>query len=339
MPLKIVRNDIASMKVDAIVNTANPYATVGTGVDSRIYNAAGNQLSIARREIGTMDFGQVKATPAFNLKAKYVFHAVSPYYNGGDKKQIKLLENCYKESLKLAVENKCKSIAFPILSAGNMGFPKDLAFHVAVREISNFVLNNDLLVYLVVFDKEIFSLSEKVFLDVESYIEENYVDQLIEEEYEFGSLVTQKLRVCEISRNLLDEDIAIESTVEEKSRKLDQLMDQLEESFSESLLRLIEEKNMKPSKVYKEANVDRKLFSKIKNNWDYQPTKNTAVAFAIALHLNLDETKDLLGKAGYALSHSSKFDIIIEYFIEKEEYDIFEINNVLFAFDQNLLGV
>ena len=335
MPLKIIRDDIASVKADAIVNSANHKPVIGAGVDSRIHKEAGKELLEARKAIGVIPYGEAGITPAFKLKADYVIHTVSPVYEG--EHSAELLKECYRSSLALAKEYRCKSVAFPVLASGNNGFPKGTALQAAITEAGNFLLENDMTVYLVVFDKESYSLSEKLFADVTAYIDDNLTEETLEEEYTYNC-ITSSVRGNRKSAYPLSSCHFDASVCSKRAaRSLDDLMDEMDETFSECLLRLIIQKGMKYPDVYKRANVDRKLFSKIKNNPEYQPKKTTATAFAIALKLSLDETKDLLSKAGYALSHSNKFDIIIEYFIKEENYDIFEINEVLFAFDQNLL--
>ena len=331
MPFKIIRHDIASVKADAIVNTANHLPVAGGGTDSRIFEKAGSGLLDARKETGTIPYGEAAVTPAFGLNARYVIHAVPPLWDGKEN-SLRLLENCYRNSLALAKEKKCRSVAFPLLGAGNMGFPESLALETAVKEIGHFLLTEDMEVVLVVFNRKAFILSESLFSSVKTFIDENYVQDVLEEEY----------KACPPSRRMSEASLysaICNGATEYKkgSRSLDDLMDEMDETFTECLLRLIDQKGMTYPEVYKRANVDRKLFSKIRNNPDYQPKKTTATAFAIALKLNLDETKDLLRKAGYALSHSSRFDIIIEFFITENNYNIFEINEVLFAFDQNLL--
>lgn len=357
MPFEIVRNDITNMEVDAIVNAANPRPIIGYGVDSGVHKKAGDQLLVARKKIGDIAFGDAAITPAFNLSAKYVIHAVSPIWQDGKKNEAQLLENCYVNSLQLALENKCESIAFPLLSAGNHGFPKDLALQTAINVFSKFLMKHEMQIYLVVFGKQSFALSEKLFHSVQSYIDETYIQEKSLEEYgvtnkrdvrelELLQLreAMSRRRKAELEYNILADEVCEESAEYEAlapttaPRRLEDLMKEIDETFSEALIRLIDQKGLKDPDVYKKANIDRKFFNKIKNNKNYKPSKATCVAFAIALELNLDETRDLIGKAGYALTHSSKFDIIIEYFILEGNYNTFEINEVLFTFEQPLIG-
>lgn len=317
MPLRIIRNDIANMKADAIVNTANPKPVVGSGVDAAIHKKAGKNLLKERKKIGEIPFGEARISPAYDLNAKYVIHAVTPPWQGGDKSEIEILKSAYINSLKLALENKVESIAFPLLASGNMGYPKGKALETAVSAISSFLMEHEMMIYLVVYDRKAYALSSKLFSSVQSYIDENYV----KEEEECGYLSRRRI-----------------SMIMETPRRLEDLMAELDEDFSDCMMRHIMQKDYTFPEVYKRANIDRKLFSKIKNKKGYQPGKNTAIAIAIGLKLNLDEARDLLGKAGYALTHSSKTDVIIEYFLEQENYDIHEINEVLFEFDQPTLG-
>lgn len=359
MPFEIVRNDITNMEVDAIVNAANPRPIIGYGVDSGVHKKAGDQLLAARKKIGDIPFGDAAVTPAFNLGAKYVIHAVSPIWQDGTKNECALLESCYVKSLQLALECGCDSIAFPLLSAGNHGFPKDLALQTAISVFSKFLMKHEMQIYLVVFGKQSFALSEKLFHSVQSYIDETYIQEKSLEEYgvtnkrDIRELELLQLREsmsrrrrAELEYNICASEVCEDGAfVEEKAlmpasapRRLEDLMKEIDETFSEALVRLIDQKGLKDPDVYKKANIDRKFFSKIKNNKNYKPSKATCVAFAIALELNLDETRDFIGKAGYALTHSSKFDIIVEYFILEGNYNSFEINEVLFAFEQPLIG-
>jgi O-acetyl-ADP-ribose deacetylase (regulator of RNase III) len=339
MPFEIVRNDITKMKVDAIVNSANPHVFIGDGVDGAIHAAAGPKLFEARKIIGDIPVGSAVATPAFKLNAEYVIHTVGPIWRGGTEHEIESVKECYKNALKVALEKKCKSVAFPLISTGTYGFPKSEALQTAISVISEFLLLHDMKVFLVVYDRTSYSLTEKLFTAVAEYIDDNYIEE--HPEYYQNRRRGQELDVCEDEAfaPIIQADEPYESKTLKSERSLDDLMDELEESFSQSLLRLIDEKDKTDVEIYKKANVDRKLFSKIRSNKDYKPSKVTAIAFALALGLNLDETKDLIGRAGFALTHSTKFDIIIEYFIEQENYNVFEINEVLFAFDQVLLGV
>lgn len=329
MPFEIVRNDIVNMKVDAIVNTANPRPIIGAGTDKAVYDKAGARLLLARKEIGDIAVGEAAITPAFDLDANYVIHTAGPIWRDGKSSEEALLASCFKNSLRLAKEKECESIAFPLISTGSYGFPKPLALQIAVREISSFLMENEMQVYLVVFEKQSFELSEKLFKSVSSYIDANYVSDKMNLEYG-----TSKLRRFDYEEMLLRES---SYEITSKIPNLDGMLNNLDRGFSETLLDLIDRTGKKDSEIYKKANVDRKLFSKIRNNADYRPSKTTAIAFAIALELNMDETNDLLSKAGLALSQSSKFDVIVRYFIENKKYDIFELNSVLFEFDQPLI--
>lgn len=329
MPFEIVRNDIVNMKVDAIVNTANPRPIIGAGTDKAVHDKAGARLLLARKEIGDIAIGTSKITPAFDLNARYVIHTAGPIWRDGKSSEEALLASCFKNSLRLAKEKECESIAFPLISTGSYGFPKPLALQIAVREISSFLMENEMQVYLVVFEKQSFELSEKLFKSVSSYIDANYVSDKMNLEYG-----TSKLRRFDYEEMLLRES---SYEITSKMPNLDGMLNNLDKGFSETLLYLIDRTGKKDSEIYKKANVDRKLFSKIRNNADYRPSKATAIAFAIALELSMDETDDLLARAGIALSQSSKFDVIVRYFIENKKYDIFELNSVLFEFDQPLI--
>ena len=330
MPIKIIRQDITKLECDAIVNAANNTLLGGGGVDGAIHRAAGKKLLEECRTLGGCKTGQAKITGAYNLPCKYVIHTVGPIWKNGNYGEKDLLTSCYRNSLELAKQYECKSVAFPLISSGAYGYPKDEALRVATDTISDFLLENEMLVYIVVFDKKAFSIGKKLFCDIQQYIDDNYAEQF----------ANRRRGVYE--NTVMSEDICFDSMLCAPSMQkasLDEMLLQIDESFSQMLLRKIDESGMTDSQCYKKANIDRKLFSKIKSNVNYKPSKTTAIAFAIALELSLDETRDFLMKAGYALSHSNKFDIIIEYFITNKNYNIFEINEALFEFDQCLLGV
>lgn len=337
MPFEIVRNDIVNMQVDAVVNTANPNPVIGSGVDSGIHKKAGHELLVARQKIGCIDFGDAAITPGFDLDARYVIHTVGPVWEDGSHREEQILSSCYRNSLTLAKEYECESIAFPLIATGNYGFPKPLALQIAVREISTFLLENEMQVYLVVFGKEAFALSEKLFKSVSSYIDENYIRSKTLDEYGTESMYSSRLETRRI-REQECSDMLVGAAIPIDSDDWGQLLKDLDAGFSETLLQLIDRTGKKDSEIYKKANVDRKLFSKIRNNMDYRPSKTTALAFAFALELDVDETKDFISRAGFALSHSSKFDVIVEYFLVNRNYNVFELNEVLFAFDQPLIG-
>lgn len=344
MPLQIVRNDITKMECDAIVNAANSTLLGGGGVDVAIHKAAGKKLLFECMKLGGCRTGRAKITKGYNLPCKYVIHTVGPRWKDGNSNEENLLKSCYKESLKLAVEYSCESVAFPLISSGIYGYPKDRVLKVAVDMITEFLLEHDMLIYIVVFDKSAFRISEKLFAEITSYIDDKYVDthfvfdRARESAAWKGTLLAETRILPDENEKEVSQEVEYTAAIP-KGISLEEVVNQIDESFSQMLLRKIDEKGLSDAEVYKKANVDRRLFSKIRSDVNYKTSKPTAIAFAIALELSLDETKDLLMKAGFALSHSSKFDVIIEYFIKNGNYNIFEINEALFTFDQVLLGV
>ena len=341
MPFEIVRNDITNMAVDAIVNTANPKSVIGSGTDAGIHAKAGPALLEARKKIGNIPAGCSAITPGYGLTAKYVIHTVGPVWQGGGHEEENLLRQCYYSALNLALENKCESIAFPLISTGNYGFPKDRALQIAISAFSAFLLEHEMQIYLVVFHQDAFRLSEKLFHRVASYIDENYVQA--KETAEYGAAFHRSNRSAYRRRRdmeVCESSIAFEEPLPcaAKAMSLEDMLKQADAGFTETLLKLIDQTGKKDSEIYKKANISKQHFSKIRNNPEYKPTKPTAIALALALELDLDATRDLIGRAGYALTSSSKFDLIIRYFIEQGNYNVVEINMALYEFDQNLLG-
>lgn len=328
MPFSIVRQDITKMNVDAIVNAANTDLAMGGGVCGAIFEAAGPaKLQSACRPLAPIRTGEAVITPGFDLPARYVIHTAGPVYHGGNSGEEQLLYSSYKNSLSLAMQNQCESIAFPLISAGIYGYPKVEALQVATRAIQDFLRHFEMEIYLAVFDRQAFAISEELLRDVADYLEDHFEG---EEPLSAGE------------RKLLPVESAIlyrSFTMEEKSQDLETLMDQLDLPFSEALLRMIDEKGMTDVEVYRKANIDRKLFSKIRAGKGYVPSKRTALALTIALEASVEEANRLLRTAGYALSPSQKSDVIIRYFLINRRYDIFAINEVLFTYDLPLLGV
>ena len=367
MPLKIVRNDITKMNTEAIVNTANAHVTVGPGCDSAIYKAAGYDelLAYRKEKIGYMPEGEVFITPGFNLQAKYIIHAVSPHYQDGDQKEEEKLRSCYSKSLLLAKEKGIKSIAFPLISTGGFGYPKEEGIRIAVDEINAFLLSNDMDIFLVVFDTQSTLLGEKIYPELEAYIDHNYVYSARKMEYGNayylskpvdapdyiahlniiqeleGRLRRNSVRkermlnasmeapempaeeaACDCVCDLWNDEVAAQ---EEFEKKLNERLAHKSDTFSEYLMYLIESKGMKNADVYNRACVDRRYFSKIKNNKDFHPEKIKALCLCVGARLNLDETKDLLARAGYAISPADLTDIIFTFFIEHKYYDVVEI--------------
>lgn len=367
MPFKIVRNDITKMQVDAIVNTANMEPMYSYGTDTAVYKAAGEEELLAeRRKIGYIDIGNVAITPGFRLPAKYIIHAVSPYYEDGQSGEEELLRSCYGKSLELAYANRCQSIAFPLISTGSFGYPKDEGMRVAVDEINAFLLKHEMMIYLVVFDEESTRLGLNLYPDLEAYIDQNYVCDKREEEYDdryFGTVqcgaseYEERPQITEHVEKLLkapicasrsasapnyqaddgeeyydfaeESEVAYDDFIEESESALEERMKHMSDTFQQYLFYLIEMKGLSNAQVYKSAIITKQLFSKIKVNPNYHPDKSTAMRLCVGAKLNLDETKDLLARAGYALSPCDKRDIIFSYFIEKEVFDMIEIDIVL----------
>lgn len=311
----MVRNDITEMNVDAIVNAANSTLLGGGGVDGAIHKAAGPGLLAECRTLGGCEVGQAKLTQGYNLSAKYVIHTVGPIWQGGTNGEEKLLARSYKSSLRLAKEYQVETIAFPLISSGAFGYPKDQALKVATSVIRDFLKTHEMTVFLVVYNRDTVILDKDMYSLIEQFIDERYI---MLPEFVF--------------------EPSFKSFTLDSQHNLEYAIKHIDDTFSQMLLRLIDEKGMTDVETYKKANVDRKLFSKIRTDINYQPSKPTVLAFAIALKLNLDETKDLLMKAGFALSRSNKFDIIVEFFITEKIYDIYSINQALFHFKQSLLG-
>ncbi len=345
------------MKVDAIVNAAKKSLLGGGGVDGAIHRAAGPKLLEECMTLGGCNTGDAKITKGYDLPAKYIIHTVGPIWLDGNHGEPEMLASCYRTSLKLAAEYNCESVAFPLISAGIFGYPKDKALRVAVNTISEFLMDNDMTVYIVVFGRKSFEIGGKLFADIDEYIDDNYVAQ-------HSSPISERRRLESVRNGELSEtyESARRSNLSEAYESaspvpgaplervccgspapaalsgIESVIDHLDESFSKMLLRKIDESGMTDAECYRKANIDRKLFSKIRSNPNYRPSKATVIAFALALKLSLPETQDMLMKAGFSLSHSYKFDLIIEYCIRHGEYDVYKINEILFAYDQNLIG-
>ena len=342
MPFEIVKKDITTMQVDAIVNAANKTLLGGGGVDGAIHEAAGKKLFEECKNLGGCEVGEAKITLGYNLPAKYVIHTVGPIYSGGSFGEAQMLESCYRNSLNLAKTRGVESIAFPLISAGAYGYPKDEALRIASSTITAFLAENDMYVYLTIYGEDSFSSYPDLTDEIDSYLRTNLeaeFSQNYRAKFLCGGTVPPPL-MYNVSDAAFEAPKRVVSDEKCKSENADltNLLKNLDESFSEMLLRKIDELGMTDSECYKKANIDRKHFSKIRSNKNYRPKKQTAIAFAIALELDLNETESLLKKAGFALSKSSEFDVIIEFFISNGIYDIHKINELLFYYDQSLLG-
>ncbi|MBE6754254.1 MAG: O-acetyl-ADP-ribose deacetylase [Ruminococcaceae bacterium] len=348
MPLYIVRQDITKMAVDAIVNAANSSLMGGGGVDGAIHRAAGPQLLQECIGLRGCDTGEAKITKGYNLPCKHVIHTVGPKWRGGDCGEEALLRSCYRQSLQLAEKHGCGTVAFPLISAGVYGYPKGEALHVAVDSIAKHLADSDMTVYLTIFDA-----IEPALLagDAEGLAE--YIGSFPDAAPKAAGQVIfprKKPMISHFSGGVSrdDAEMPFEAVCAAPAQDyacaapsipdIDRQLEQMDESFSRMLLRLIDRSGMTDAQCYRKANIDRRLFSKIRSDENYRPSKATVLAFAVALELSLEETKAMLQSAGFALSHSSRFDIIVEYFIKKGSYNICDINEALFVYDQTLLG-
>ena len=353
MPFRIIKNDITKVHADAVVNAANSSLLGGSGVDGAIHRAAGPELLFECRLLGGCKTGQAKITKGYDMPCKHIIHTVGPVWQGGTHNEPELLYSCYKNSLELAEKYDCRSVAFPLISAGIYGYPKDKALSVAVSAITDHLENSDIDVTLVVLDRDAVVPDAALMNDLREYITENYSPPL-----SMNAAPDRRKRLGDIfgkargKENAAKEKQVFSAMSESSVSCLDTVcfdtvcleeadalsFDELDESFSEALLRMIDERGLTDPQVYKKANIDRRLFSKIRSDKNYRPSKVTAVALAIALELDMPQTASLLDKAGFTLSNSIKFDVIIRYFIERRQFDINTINETLFAFDQSLIG-
>ena len=347
MPLQIIRQDITKIECDAIVNPSNCDLTPGGGTDLAIHKVAGNELYEYCQKIGGCEVGKAVITPAFNLPCKHVIHTVGPQWNEENSGQsVALLKSCYKESLSLAIKNECTSIALPLISTGLYGFPQGIALKIATGVIQDFLFENEITVYLVVYDKRSFEITEKVFSDIKQLIDDDYVNKTSDYSRSNGVMCrriprSEKARSPVAKKAELENDDISEliSAMCVPCVSLEDMLLSMDDTFAVALLKLIDIKGISDVECYKKANVSKQTWYKIMNDKDYKPSKNTVIAFAISLELTIEETKQLLKTVGFTLSKSSKFDIIIEYFILNGNYNIFEINETLFKFDQVGLGV
>ncbi len=344
MSFELIRGDITQVQADAIVDAANVKLMPGGGVCGAIFKAAGfESLLEACMAIGHCPVGMAVATPGFAL-SKVIIHTAGPVWKGGQYHEHILLENAYRNSVKLAVEKECQSIAFPLISAGIFGYPKDLAFDVASQVLRECAEQYDIHIILVLFDS-MKLLNSRQEADLMRYIEWREQQPEADDTFEADEQAAWDKDfhdsaecMSDLAAQVLQEKASSRCMSASCPPSLEEALEEIKPLFSEYLIHLILERCDNPAQIYKKANIDRKLFSKIRNNREYKPGKAVVLAFAVALELNWYETVDLLASAGYAFSHSSRFDIIVEYYIKNEKYDIFEINEALFQYEQPLLG-
>lgn len=347
MPYEIIRQDITKITVDAIVNPTDYICSGSGGTDARIHFAAGSELRAACNALPLLKEGEVAVTPGFRLPCKYIIHTYGPRWRGGLFDERKTLATCYRNALQAANERRCESIAFPLISSGTFGFPKDKVLRIALDTITDFLMSHDMMVYLLVYDKKAYEISKKLQKDIDAFIDEHYVERhrLNFDPYTYPYVPKEPTDACTAETEQKTQAAGsstetpptpVSQTV--KPLSLDAMLAKKHESFSDALLRLITESGMTDAECYKKANITKQHFSKIRSNAHYQPTKQTVFAFAVVLKLSLDDTKQLLGKAGLALNPNEKTDVIVEYFISSKKYDLSEINEVLYQYDHKCLG-
>ncbi len=359
MPLQIIRQDITKIKADAIVNPTNQHLLPDGGIDAAIHLAAGPKLLEECKDIGHCAVGDAKVTSAYDLECKHIIHTVGPIWRGGVFREKIQLQSCYKACLNYASNLECESIAIPLISSGSFNYPKDKVLKTAIDIISEFLLESDMMIYLVVYDKTSFELSEKLFKDIEEYIDDSYVSDRGPITYNRRNIRNSTVikfsrdedrhpeAVCmpapqmsfpcyDLSNNY--ESMSIEKSINnfDINNDITEYL-KLEDSFSLMLLKLIDAKGLDDIVCYKRANVSKQTWYKIINDKNYKPNKKTVISFCIALNLTLDETQKLLSSVGFILSKSNLFDVIIMYCITHNIYDVFEIDSILFKYDQETL--
>lgn len=376
MPFSIVRDDISRVRADVLVNAANVRLAPGGGVCGALFSAAGfDEMRAACEAIGGCATGDAVATPAFNLPARWCVHAVGPIWRGGRAHEEELLHRCYRSAFARAVELGARSVAFPLISAGIYGFPVERALAIAREEVTAFLRHHDeVALTLVVFERAVVQMGNALVEQVQEYIDDEYVDSSSFMRRDTGELERELQWTEDASAPLsveMAEPVALPECLQEDDAsiaasrpfvaanirmpgaampgapsragatldaEIAQLVATLDAPFSTTLLALIDARGMTDAEVYHRANISRQLFSKIRGNESYRPSKQTVVALAIALELDMSATQDLLARAGFTLSKSSKFDVIVRFFIERSIYDLFQLNEVLFAYDLPLVG-
>lgn len=376
MPFSIVRDDISRVHADVLVNAANVRLAPGGGVCGALFSAAGfDEMRAACEAIGGCATGDAVATPAFNLPARWCVHAVGPIWRGGRAHEEELLHRCYRSAFARAVELGARSVAFPLISAGIYGFPVERALAIAREEVAAFLRHHDeVALTLVVFERAVVQMGNALVEQVQEYIDDEYVDSSSFMRRDMGELERELQWTEDASAPLsveMAEPVALPECLQEDDAsiaaprpfvaanirmpgaampgapsragatldaEIAQLVATLDAPFSTTLLALIDARGMTDAEVYHRANISCQLFSKIRGNESYRPSKQTVVALAIALELDMSATQDLLARAGFTLSKSSKFDVIVRFFIERGIYDLFQLNEVLFAYDLPLVG-
>lgn len=325
MSLKIIREDITRVKADAIVNPTDAFYSGSGGTDKRVHKAAGELLDQYCAYLPKLEVGKAEITSSYGMEnTNYIIHTRGPEYIDGKHNERQLLEDCYRNSLELALKKKCKSVAMPLISTGTFGYPVKEAMKVANAVISDFILDNDMDVYLLVYKIEAFDISMKLYNDIKDYLSENGIFDNPYEEEEYRLMQRRNRSNMSSVVDIYSKPNAYNPI--EKGFEKNYVED---ESFNECLRRFISEKNMVESDVYKGANITKQAFNKIYNEGSI-PKKNNVLALALGLKLNVYETEELLNKAGYSFEHD-KTDYIVKYLIQHNEYNVDKVNDYLQA--------
>ena len=339
MPLRIIRNDLLQMEVDAIVNPTDTRLSGSGSIDLKIHRAGKEELKNELAAFGKCNVGDAILTHAYNLPCEYIIHTVGPVWNG-DAKVFKAIESCYRHCLEIALDQDFESIAFPLIATGSFGCPTDKAIQIAINTINSFLIDYDLDVYLVVYNSEAFGISQKLVDDVKSYIDADTIEderiqciQKLLSFYEFNDTPLAKRPVGKIriseAIEIADEGWLMskgtpfqidaccslkEDSLEDLIPELDQIKGFNEDSFTYKLFKIIDDNKLKDAEVYNAAGISKMVFSNLRKGTI--PKKKTVFQLCLALPLNIEQATDLLASAGYTFVLSDKFEKTIKKIIE-----------------------
>ncbi len=339
MPLQIIRADITTLEVDAIVCPTNTRLLPGSGIDYAVHMKAGRDFTRRCVSIDHLEEGDAVVIDGCSLPSKYVIMTVGPHWNGGGEGEEEVLEKAYRSSLTKVEELSLSSVAVPLISAGYYGVPDSLSLRTATEVIRRFLSSYDAEVYLVVYNRLAFDLSKGIFHEVAQLIDEEEVAawEKVKGKSKYNPSSRKSRAVSSVIYDMRDSGEEPGYPRYDES-ELERMEKRCREGYSDYLRNKVLEKGMTGVECYKKANISHKLYSKIMCDRNYRPGRDTAIALALALKLPPVEFSEMLAVAGFALSPADRRDIVIRYFVEHGEYDILELNEVLFGFDLVPLG-